>query len=482
MQIVKPFPEGFMWGAATSAYQVEGAAEIDGKKDNQQDVINREIHDEYGYADCSVASDHYHHYKEDVALMAEMGFSSYRFSINWSRVLPDGTGEPNPQGVQFYHDLIHELRAHNIEPVVTMWHYDLPMALVEKYGGGWKSRELVDDFEYYARFLCKEYGDEVKYWLTINEQSIVVNYIDRKNKISVEDMFNPRFRWQANHYMNLAHAKACIAIHELVPDGKAGAALDIAPYYPKTSRPADVMAAKNANEFKNYFYMDAYFKGIYTPSVMSYLHRQHLDFEIQEGDMDIIAEGARCFDFLGVNYYQSQCVEAAAPGAARRYKQNNKIGKGGHVTYEIQPDLFQGCKNEFIGETDFSMPIDPSGLQYMLEDIYDRYGKPIMVCENGFGGYDTLEKDGSIHDPYRIEYLREHIKAIGRAIDNGVEMLGYNPWSAIDLLSTSNGIAKRYGFVYVDRTDDDVRECKRYRKDSFWWYKNVIATNGANLE
>ena len=235
-------------------------------------------------------------------------------------------------------------------------------------------------------------------------------------------------------------------------------------------------------EFKNYFYMDAYFKGIYTPSVMSYLHRQHLDFEIQDGDMDIIAEGARCFDFLGVNYYQSQCVEAAAPGAARRYKQNNKIGKGGHVTYEIQPDLFQGCKNEFIGETDFSMPIDPSGLQYMLEDIYDRYGKPIMVCENGFGGYDTLEKDGSIHDPYRIEYLREHIKAIGRAIDNGVEMLGYNPWSAIDLLSTSNGIAKRYGFVYVDRTDDDVRECKRYRKDSFWWYKNVIATNGANLE
>ena len=208
MQIVKPFPEGFMWGAATSAYQVEGAAEIDGKKDNQQDVINREIHDEYGYADCSVASDHYHHYKEDVALMAEMGFSSYRFSINWSRVLPDGTGEPNPQGVQFYHDLIHELRAHNIEPVVTMWHYDLPMALVEKYGGGWKSRELVDDFEYYARFLCKEYGDEVKYWRTINEQSIVVNYIDRKNKVAVEDMFNPRFSWQANHYMKRAHATA----------------------------------------------------------------------------------------------------------------------------------------------------------------------------------------------------------------------------------------------------------------------------------
>ena len=174
MEIVTSFPEGFLWGAATSAYQCEGAAEGYGKKDNQQDVINREIHEEYGYADASVASDHYHHYKEDVALMAEMGFSSYRFSINWARVLPDGVGEPNPEGVQFYHDLLHELHAHNIEPVVTMWHYDLPMALVNKYGG-WGSRQIVDDFEYYARFILNEYKDEVKYWLTINEQSIVVN-------------------------------------------------------------------------------------------------------------------------------------------------------------------------------------------------------------------------------------------------------------------------------------------------------------------
>ena len=193
MEIVTSFPEGFLWGAATSAYQCEGAAEGYGKKDNQQDVINREIHDEYGYADASVASDHYHHYKEDVALMAEMGFSSYRFSINWARVLPDGVGEPNPEGVEFYHNLLHELHAHNIEPVVTMWHYDLPMALVNKYGG-WGSRQIVDDFEYYARFILNEYKDEVKYWLTINEQSIVVNYIDRKNKLTNEQKFDPKFR------------------------------------------------------------------------------------------------------------------------------------------------------------------------------------------------------------------------------------------------------------------------------------------------
>ena len=228
--------------------------------------------------------------------------------------------------------------------------------------------------------------------------------------------------------------------------------------------------------------MDAYIRGEYTESVLAYLKRQGLMFDIQPGDMELIKKGSECFDFLGINYYQSACVKVPPPGAARRSKQNNKIGKGGHVVYEVQPDLFEGCKNEFIGDTDFSMPIDPVGLEYVLEDINDRYHIPVMICENGFGAYDKLEKDGSIHDPYRIEYIREHIKAMKAAIANGVKLLGYNPWSAFDLLSTSNGIAKRYGFVYVDRTDDDVKECKRYRKDSFYWYKNVIATNGKNLE
>lgn len=481
MEIVNSFPDGFMWGAATSAYQCEGAADLDGKKNNQQDVINKEIHDQFGYADATVTSDHYHHYKEDVALMAEMGFKSYRFSINWARVLPDGVGAPNQLGVEFYHNLIDELLSFGIEPIVTMWHYDLPMALVDKYGG-WADRQIVDDFEYYARFILNEYKNKVKYWLTINEQSIVVNYMDKKNKITKEDFYNPKFRYQANHYMNLAHAKAAIAVHEIVPEGQCGAALDMAPYYPHTCAPEDVLASKNANAFKNYFYTDAYFKGIYTPSVMAYLNRQGLDFEILDGDMDIIKRGSECFDFLGINYYQSACVKKATINASRRSKQNNKIGKGGSVIYEVQPDLFEGCKNDFIGDTDFSMPIDPTGLQYVLEDLYDRYQKPMVICENGFGAYDVLEKDGSIHDPYRIEYIRSHIKAMKNAIANGVELFGYNPWSAFDLLSTSNGIAKRYGFIYVDRTDDDIKECKRYRKDSFYWYKNVISTNGKNLE
>ena len=481
MEIVERFPEGFLWGAATSAYQCEGAASEDGKKDNQQDVINRQIHDQYGYADASVTADFYHHYKEDIALMAEMGFKSFRLSINWSRVLPDGVGEPNPKGVEFYHNVFKELHAHGIEPVVTMWHYDLPMALVNKYGG-WRSRQIVDDFEYYARFLLNEYRDEVKYWLTINEQSIVVNYIDKKNLISKEDFYNPKFRYQANHYMNLAHAKAAIAAHEICKNVQVGAALDCAPYYPATSDPRDVLAARHANEFKNYFYMDAYIKGIYTPSVLAYLERQGLMFDMLPDDLELIKRGSENFDFLGVNYYQSGCVKAPTPGKSRHPKENNKTGKGGHVEYEVQPDLFEGTKNEYLTDTDFSMPIDPNGLQYILEEINDRYGIPTMICENGLGAYDTLNPDGAVHDSYRIEYLRQHIKAIRRAIDNGATVLGYNPWSAMDLLSTSNGIDKRYGFIYVDRTNDDVRECKRYRKDSFYWYKNVIASNGQNLE
>lgn len=481
MEIVTGMPEGFLWGAATSAYQCEGAALEDGKKENQQDVINREIRDEYGYADTSIATDHYHHFKEDAALMGEMGFTSYRLSINWSRVLPDGVGKPNPKGVQFYHDLFAELHAHGIEPIVTMWHYDLPMALVEKYGG-WRSRRMVDDFECFARFILNEYKDEVRYWLTINEQSIVVNYIDRKNLISKEDFYNPKYRYQANHYMNLAHAKAAIAAHEIISDALVGAALDCAPYYPATCRPRDIMASRDASAFKNYFYLDAYIKGIYTPSVLAYLERQGLMFDIEPGDLELIKRGSEYFDFLGINYYQSACVRRATPGVSRRSKGNNKTGKGGSLVYEVQPDLFEDCKNEYLEDTDFSMPIDPDGLQFIIQEVTDRYGIPVMICENGFGAYDKLEKDGSVHDPYRIEYLRNHIKAIKRATANGAEVLGYNPWSAMDLLSTSNGIAKRYGFIYVDRTDDDPRECKRYRKDSFWWYRNVIATNGVNLE
>ncbi len=478
----KGFPKEFLWGAATSAYQVEGAAYEDGKKASQQDVINKESYETRGFATAEIASDHYHHFKEDVALMKEMGFTTYRFSIAWSRVFPDGVGEVNEKGIQFYRDLIDELIANGIEPIVTLYHYDLPWALVEKYGG-WLDRQVVKDFEYYARYVIGEFKDKVKLWTTINEQSIIVQYWTQKCFIPEKLRSNNQLRYQINHHMNLAHAIACKLVHELVPGGKAGAALGYAPVYPLTSKAEDVMAAQNAHDLRNGYYLDIYFKGYYTKSAMIYLEQHGLAPKIEPGDMELIKEGTS--DFLALNYYASECAKACPEGEGKeiRYSGVNWSGKKGEMSgFETHPGFYEMCKNPNLDTTDWDWAIDPIGLEYIFRDIYMRYGKPLMITENGLGAFDELTADGKVHDEYRIAYLREHIKAMKRAIDYGVEVWAYCPWSAIDLLSTSNGVKKRYGFVYVDRTDDDPKECGRIRKDSFYWYQKVIASRGTELE
>lgn len=478
----KGFPKEFLWGAATSAYQVEGAAYEDGKKASQQDVINKESYETRGFATAEIASDHYHHFREDVALMKEMGFTAYRFSIAWSRVFPDGVGEVNEKGIQFYRDLIDELIANGIEPIVTLYHYDLPWALVEKYGG-WLDRQVVKDFEYYARYVIGEFKDKVKLWTTINEQSIIVQYWTQKCFIPEKLRSNNQLRYQINHHMNLAHAIACKLVHELVPGGKAGAALGYAPVYPLTSKAEDVMAAQNAHDLRNGYYLDIYFKGYYTKSAMIYLEQHGLAPKIEPGDMELIKEGTS--DFLALNYYASECAKACPEGEGKeiRYSGVNWSGKKGEMSgFETHPGFYEMCKNPNLDTTDWDWAIDPIGLEYIFRDIYMRYGKPLMITENGLGAFDELTADGKVHDEYRIAYLREHIKAMKRAMDYGVEVWAYCPWSAIDLLSTSNGVKKRYGFVYVDRTDDDPKECGRIRKDSFYWYQKVIASRGTELE
>ncbi|MCR4633530.1 MAG: glycoside hydrolase family 1 protein [Erysipelotrichaceae bacterium] len=477
----KAFPKDFLWGAATSAYQVEGAAYEDGKKPSQQDVINKDNYRIYGFATADVASDQYHHYKEDVAMMKEMGFTCYRFSIAWSRVFPDGVGEVNEKGIQYYRDLIHELKENGIEPIVTLYHYDCPWALVEKYGG-WLDRQIVKDFEYYARYVINEFKNDVKYWTTINEQSIIVQFWTQKCYIPEDLQDNDQLRYQINHHMNLAHAIACNLVHELVPGGLAGAALGYAPIYPLTSKPADAMAAQNAQALQNDYYTDIYFKGIYNKAAQHYLQEHGLAPKIEEGDMELIASGTS--DFLALNYYYSGCAcSMEDDGSVKLHWAgvNREGKKGATSTLEQQPGFYQMCKNPNLDTTDWDWAIDPTGMEYMLRDLYNRYNKPLMITENGLGAYDTLTEDGKIHDDYRIDYLKKHIAAMKKAMDYGVEMIAYCPWSSIDLLSTSNGIKKRYGFVYVDRTDDDPKECKRIRKDSFYWYKNVIASNGEEL-
>ena len=481
---VSVFPENFLWGASSSAYQVEGAALTDGKKASQQDIINADSYKRFGFATAEVASDQYHHFREDVALMKEMGFRCYRFSIAWSRVLPDGVGEPNPQGVQYYHDLIDELRANGIEPIVTMYHYDCPWALVEKYGG-WLDRQIVEDFTCYARFIIREYGSKVKIWTTINEQSIIVQYWTQKCYIPEElsDGRHDQLRYQINHHMNLCHAIACNLVHEMVEGGIVGSAIGYSCIYPLTGKPEDVMAMANAQALRNDYYTDIYFKGMYNEPALRYLQRHGLAPVIEAGDMKLIR--SHTSDFLALNYYASECAKACPDDGktAIRWSGVNRSGVKGEIDgFETHPGFYQMCRNPLLDTTDWDWAIDPTGLEYLLRDLYNRYGKPLMITENGLGAYDTLTEDGKIHDDYRISYLRDHIAALGRAIDYGVEVLAYCPWSYCDLLSTSNGMKKRYGLVYIDRTDDDPRECRRIRKDSFYWYQKVLATNGAKLD
>ena len=475
------FPKDFLWGASTSAYQVEGAAFEDGKKASQQDIINQHNYENYGFATAEVASDQYHHYKEDIQMMKEMGFRAYRFSIAWSRVFPNGVGAVNEKGIQYYRNLINELLANDIEPIVTLYHYDLPWALVEKYGG-WLDRKVVKDFEAYAAYIINEFKNQVKYWTTINEQSIIVQYWTKKCYIPEELQNNNQLRYQINHHMNLAHAIACKLVHEMVPGGMVGSAIGYAPVYPLTSNPEDVMAAQNAQALRNDYYTDIYFKGFYNKAAMRYLEKNGLAPVIEDGDMELICQGTS--DFLALNYYYSDCAKACTTDSGKEisYSGVNLSGKKGDISgFETHPGFYEMCKNPNLDTTDWDWSVDETGMEYMLRDLYNRYNKPLMITENGFGAFDTLTEDGKIHDDYRIDYLEKHIKAVKNAMDYGVEMIAYCPWSAVDLLSTSNGVKKRYGFVYVDRTDDDPKECERIRKDSFYWYKNVIQSNGEKI-
>lgn len=341
-----PFPEGFLWGAATSAYQVEGAATEDGKKPSQQDVINKNSYRDFGFATAEVASDHYHHFREDVALMKEMGFTCYRFSIAWSRVIPDGTGEVNQAGLKFYHDLVDALVEAGIEPIITLYHYDLPWTLVERYGG-WLSRQVVEDFDAYARLIIAEFKDQVKLWTTINEQSIIVQYWTQKCYIPEDVLDDNQKRYQINHHMNLAHAIACKLVHELVPGGKVGAALGYAPVYPLTGKSADVMATQNANDLRNLYYTDIYFKGVYTKSAQTYLEEHGLVPVIAPGDMELIGDPAATSDFLALNYYASECARACPDDGSKeiRWGGVNRSGKKGEISgFETHPGFYEMCK------------------------------------------------------------------------------------------------------------------------------------------
>lgn len=468
----QPFPKDFLWGASTSAYQVEGASLEDGKGPSCQDVKQVPA----GTSDLKVCADQYHRYKEDIKLMAEMGFKTYRFSIAWSSILPNGTGEINQKGIDYYNNVINECLKYGIEPLVTMFHFDMPAALDER--GSWGNPESVKWFVDFAAILFENFGDRVKYWLTINEQNVLTLSGPVIGTLHLPEGCTNVLKeiYQQNHHMLVAQAKAMCLCHEMLPGAKIGPAPNISLVYPASCKPEDILAAQNFNAIRNWLYLDMAVYGIYNAIVWSYLKDHDATPTFAPGDEEAMKNAHP--DFIGFNYYNTATVEAADFDALT---ETADATLGDQQSGRAIPGVFRQIHNPNLPKTQFGWEIDPVGFRATTREMYSRYHLPLLVTENGLGAYDTLTEDGRIHDEYRIKYYQDHIAQIQKSITDGTEFLGYCPWSAVDLISTHEGMVKRYGFIYVDRDEFDLKTLDRFKKDSFYWYKRVIASNGEDL-
>lgn len=466
---LKDFPSDFLWGASTSAYQVEGAWDADGKGPS---VIDARTEFPTGTTDFKVAADHYNRYAEDVALFAELGLKAYRFSVAWTRIIPDGDGSVNQKGVDFYHNLIDELLEKGIEPILTMYHFDLPQALHER--GGWANPATVDAFVEYSRVLYREYGNKVKYWLTINEQNMMILHGDAIGTTRAGGDDRKRDLYQQNHHMFLAQARAMALCHDELPEAKIGPAPNISNIYAASCDPEDVLAADDWNAIRNWLYLDLAVRGSYHPLAWAYLVEKGYEPTIHDGDLDVLKAGRP--DFIAFNYYATQTV-----GASRGDATDLKIRGSDQQIVRGEIGLYRGEDNPHLPKNAFGWDIDPAGFRTTMRAIWDRYRLPLIITENGLGAFDKLE-NGRVHDDYRIDYLRQHIEQIQLALSDGVEVFGYCPWAAIDLISTHQGAAKRYGFIHVNRDEFDLLDLARTKKDSFFWYRALIDSNGRSLQ
>ncbi|AVP49597.1 glycoside hydrolase family 1 protein [Williamsoniiplasma luminosum] len=466
---MKNIPKDFLWGGSTSAYQIEGAWNEDGKGVSIQDLeetmfISLKHPDK---TDFKIASDHYHHWKEDIASMAEMGFKSYRFSISWPRIYPTGLEEtPNPKGIKFYHDLIDELIKNNIEPIVTVYHFDMPIKLSKL--GGWNSRDVVvPAYVKYAKTLFEEFKTKVNYWQTINELNLNILFEHVLNKLE-NRVDEGTSKYQAFHNANIAQALAIKELRKISNTAKIGVAPNITYVYPKTCKPEDVLAADNANLLRNWAHIDIFAKGEYNQVLLNYWKDNNYEIEILPGDMELFK--SINIDFIAFNYYSSTTVSAPT--------KDSEFKKGVlKWAFNIE-NMFQISNNEFLEKTEYAN-MDPIGFRMTARALHSRYNLPIIITENGLSAKDILTDDLKIHDEYRIKYLRAHIEQIPLIINDGVKLFGYNLWSAIDLVSSHEGFDKRYGLIYVNHKEKGL---KRYKKDSFYWYKKVIASNGDDIK
>ncbi|OFK62858.1 6-phospho-beta-glucosidase [Globicatella sp. HMSC072A10] len=465
------FPKEFLWGGATAANQFEGAYNEDGKGLSVQDVTP---HGGFGPITEEPTEDNlklkgidfYHRYKEDIALFAEMGFKVFRLSIAWSRIFPKGDElEPNEAGLAFYDRVFDELEKYGIEPLVTLSHYETPLHLAREYNG-WANRDLISFYERYVRTVFERYQDRVKYWLTFNEVNSVLHapfmsggIVTPPEELSQQDLY------QAVHHELVASALATKIAHEINPEMKVGCMVLAMPAYPMTSHPLDQLAVRQF-ENQNYLFSDIHVRGKYPNYIKRYFKDNNIEIQFADGDEELLLN--HTVDFISFSYYMS-VAQAHNP-------EEYSSGKG---------NILGGITNPYLEESEWGWQIDPVGLRLVLNDFYDRYQLPLFIVENGLGAKDELVEGPNgptVEDDYRIDYLQKHLVQVGEAVKDGVEVMGYTTWGCIDLVSASTAqMSKRYGFIYVDRHDDGTGTLARYKKKSFDWYKEVIATNGEKL-
>ena len=464
------FNEGFLWGGAIAANQCEGDYNEDGKGLSIQDIMPHGVVGPISDGPVEenlklVGIDFYHRYKEDIKLFAEMGFKTLRFSIAWSRIFPNGDEEtPNELGLKFYDNVIDECLKYGIEPLVTLSHYETPLHLAKVYDG-WRNRKLIKFFENYCRVVFERYKGKVKYWLTFNEINSVIHFplmgagiLTPKSELTKQDVY------QAAHHELVASALAVKLAHEIMPDAKVGCMVLGVVNYPMTPHPDDMIASMERDR-DLMFFTDIHVRGKYPRYTKKIFKDLGVNIQMEPEDEEILKNTV---DFISFSYYMSKCTA----------KDLSKYEKG-------RGNLTSGVKNPYLEESEWGWQIDPQGLRYICNYFYNRYEKPLFIVENGLGAIDELvEVDGekTVIDDYRIKYLNDHLVELGKAIEDGVEIMGYTSWGCIDLVSASTAeLKKRYGFIYVDRQNDGSGTLERYKKKSFHWYKEVIRTNGGSL-
>lgn len=474
------FPENFLWGAAIAANQAEGGFREGGKGESISDHLTRgskaspriyteEIEESRIYP-SHAGIDFYHRYPEDIRLLAGMSIKALRLSIAWSRIYPRGDeAKPNQDGLEYYHSVFEECRKYGIQPLVTLSHYELPYVLARDYGG-WSNPELIGFFERFARTCFEEFREEVRLWITFNEINASIYPFGSYASLGLlpenhsemhlpeTDPMKAKTRFQALLHQFEASARAVIAAKEIDPKLQVGAMIAGMVHYPSSSRPEDVLKAQKTMQKDDFFCLDVMIRGFFPGYMKKWLAENGI--ELSWSDEETIRKGTA--DFIAISYYSTDTVGTGEETT------------GGNISI--------GLKNPFLKTSEWGWQIDPDGLRWFLNELYDRYRKPIYVVENGLGAVDQVEEDGRIHDPYRIAYLKEHVRALGQAIEDGVDVQGYMPWGAIDLISASTGeMEKRYGMIYVDLDSEGNGTMNRSRKDSYDWYRNCVQSNGRNL-